>query len=90
MIVTLKDRTKIVCTKDEADKTKQAIDAGAVTIELKGRWFRADWVASIMPGGEVETPVNLKIEAPDYRGLPSPAKEQLRIGVEKLRKQVTV
>jgi hypothetical protein len=90
MIVTLKDRTAIIATKDEADKIKNAIEDGAVGIELGNRWFRADWVATIMPGGNVEKINDKQIEAPDNRGKNSPAKEKLRKDLEKLRNKVTV
>lgn len=90
MIVHLKDRTQVIVTTEEADKIKQALDNGAVSIELGDRWFRADWIASIMPGGAVEKPIELRIEAPDNRGEYSPAKEKLRKDLEKLRNKVTV
>ena len=79
MIIKLKDRTEIVASINEADKVKQAIENGAVGIELGQKWFRADFVASIMPGGNTEAEYNDKqIEAPDYRGLDSAAKEKIR------------
>lgn len=86
MIVTLKDRTAIITTKDEADKIKNAIEDGDVGIELGSKWFRADWVASIMPGGNIDMRNYKQIEAPDNHGVDSPAKEKLRKDMEKFRK----
>ena len=90
MKIRLKDGTTIVSTADKADKVKKAINDGAIGIELDGKWFRADWVASIMPGGrtEAEIPESHQIEAPDHRGLESPAKEKLRKQITELHKKM--
>lgn len=90
MKVRLKDRTEFIVTNDQAEKIKKAIDDGAIGIDLGDKWFRADQVASIMPGGHTEvdliTDKTRLIEAPDNRGRPSAAKELLREKMKKLRK----
>ena len=52
MIIRLKDRTEITVTKKQAEKIKQAINDGVVGIEVGEKWFRSDYVASILPGGD--------------------------------------
>lgn len=81
MIIKLKDGTQFIESKENADKIKSAISAGAVGIDIDDKWFRADWVASIMPGGQTEAdrvPENMRLDKVDHRGEPSPAKEALR------------
>lgn len=77
MIVQLRDGTELVVSSERAKKLKEAIEADAKGIDLGTEWFRADYVVRIKPGGSVEDN-NKRIEAPDYRGKPSPAKEKLR------------
>jgi hypothetical protein len=79
MIIKLKDGTEIHETPEKAEKIKQAIEAGAVGIELGDKWFRADWVATIMPGGTPKIESDKLLPKPDYRGQESPAKEKLRM-----------
>jgi hypothetical protein len=78
MIIKLKDGTEIVETSEKAELVKRAIEQGAIGIELGDKWFRSDWVASIMPGGTKQVREDRLLDRPDYRGQHSPAKEKLR------------
>lgn len=78
MIIKLKDGTEINVTTERAEAVKDAIERGVVGIELDDKWFRSDWVATIMPGGTPKPQQDNLLEAPDYRGQYSPAKEKLR------------
>lgn len=81
MIIKLKDGTQITVSKLQADKVKTAIESDAKAINLDDKWFRSDWIASIMPGGQTEAdkiPEHRQISPADHRGEYSPAKEKIR------------
>lgn len=84
MIIQLRDRTEIIVNPTEAEKVKSAIGAGATGIELKGEWFRSDYVVRIKPGGAVKPDTEHKrLDPLDFRGLESPAKEKIRSAIKK-------
>ena len=78
MIIKLKDGTEIIETLEKAELVKQAIEQGAIGIELGDKWFRSDWVASIMPSPAKPLTNDKLLERPDHRGEYSPAKEKIR------------
>lgn len=78
MIIQLRDRQEIVVRKDEANQIKEAIQSGVVGLEVRGEWFRADYVVRIKVGGNSAEVIENQLPAPDFRGKPSEAKEKLR------------
>jgi hypothetical protein len=77
-------------TDEQALKVSQKAGLLPIKVGNQIHYLNPSNIASIKPMTGTREVNDKQIEAPDYRGKNSPAKEKLRKDLEKLRKKVTV
>lgn len=78
MIVVLFNKQEIVITKQEADAIDSMIETDVKWIKIGDFRVRPSAIMLIKPGGVAEADLTHRIEAHDYRGEYSPAKEKIK------------
>ncbi len=80
MILVLFDKQQYIISKEQAEKIEKAVTSNAKFFKVDGDLIATSAVMAIKKGGEVldSAPEDRQIEAPDYRGQESAAKEKVR------------
>lgn len=85
MILILFNKQEYVIGQEQANKIEQAMVDGTKFFKVHGDLIATSSVMLIKSGGvQVNLDESRQIDAPDYRGIDSPAKDKLRQQVKKL------